>query len=127
MPSTPLPVSHVIPSARTPVILLGSLCLLQAATGVNWSVFFAFGGIYLGAKLGLSVPAVALLVSSSFLVYCGVQFCASLVVDAGVRLVGLRVMLLRSPILYGLGMTLIVLGPDGTWVIVGTGLAGLGA
>jgi MFS family permease len=122
-----LPMAKVIPADRTLVTLLGSLCLLQAATGVNWSIYFAFGGFFLAAKLGLSVAEVALLVSSSFLAYCVVQFGASLVVDAGVRLVGLRAMLLRSPILYGVGMTLIVLGPNATTVVVGGALAGLGA
>ncbi|HLZ07401.1 MAG TPA: MFS transporter, partial [Chloroflexota bacterium] len=114
-------------TVRPPIALLGSLCLLQAATGVNWSVFFAFGGFFLAAKLGFSLEEVALLVSSSFLVYCIVQFGASLVVDAGVRLVGLRAMLLRSPIFYGLGMTLVVVGPDSASVVIGSGLAGLGA
>jgi hypothetical protein len=55
--------------ARSPALLLGSLCVLQATTGFTWSAYFAFGGIFLRAKLGLSVEAIALLVSASFLVY----------------------------------------------------------
>ena len=112
---------------RSPALLLGSLCLLQGTTGFNWSAYFAFGGIFLRAKLGLSVEAIALLVSASFLVYCIIQFGVSLVVDAGVRIVGLRVMLLRSPVLYGLGMTILVLGSSPTTVVGGIGLMGLGA
>jgi|GEM_PF-3194360 len=113
--------------ARSPALLLGSLCLLQATTGFNWSAYFAFGGIFLRVKLGLSVEEIALLVSSSFLVYCIIQFGVSLVVDVGVRVVGLRVMLLRSPVLYGLGMTILVLGSSPTTAIGGVGLMGLGA
>ncbi|HEX5415356.1 MAG TPA: MFS transporter [Chloroflexota bacterium] len=113
--------------ARSPARLLGSLCLLQATTGFNWSVYFAYGGIFLQVKLGLSVEAIALLVSSSFLVYCIIQFGVSLVVDVGVRVVGLRVMLLRSPIFYGLGLTILVLGSSPTTAVGGVGLMGLGA
>lgn len=113
--------------ARSPALLLGSLCLLQATTGFTWSAYFAFGGIFLRFKLGLSVEAIALLVSASFLVYCIIQFGVSLIVDAGVRIVGLRVMLLRSPFLYGLGMTILVLGSSPTTVVGGVGLMGLGA
>jgi MFS family permease len=36
-------------------------------------------------------------------------------------------MLLRSPIFYGIGMTLIVLAPSSAMVVVGSGLVGLGA
>ena len=122
-----LPWARETPAPRSPVLLLGSLCLLQAATGLNWSVYFAFGGFFLQAKLGLSVATVALLLSSSFLVYCVVQFGVSLVLDAGVRLVGLRAMLLRSPIFYGIGMILVVTGPSSTTVVIGSGLVGLGA
>jgi MFS family permease len=113
--------------ARSTALLLGSLCVLQAATGFTWSAYFAFGGIFLQAKLGLSVEAIALLVSSAFLVYCVIQFGVSLVVDVGVRVAGLRAMLLRSPVLYGLGMTILVLGSSPTTAIVGVGLTGLGA
>ena len=39
-----------IPAQRSLTTLLGSLCLLQAATGVNGSICFAFGGFFLSAE-----------------------------------------------------------------------------
>lgn len=111
----------------SPIPLLGSLCLLQAATGLNWSAYFAFGGIFLRAKLGLPVETIALLVSSSFLVYCLTQVGSSLMVDVGVRVAGLRAMLLRSPVFYGLGLIVLVLGTSPAAVVAGVGLMGLGA
>jgi MFS family permease len=107
--------------------LLGSLCLLQAATGVNWSMYFAFAGLYFRDKLGLSLATVSVLVSSAFLTYCLTQLVVSVLLDVGVRLLGERWMLLRSPILYALGMSILTLAPSPVAVVVGGAVAGFGA
>jgi MFS family permease len=112
---------------RSTRLLLASLCLLQVATGINWSVYFAFAGFYFRDKLGLSVATISILVSSAFLTYCLTQFVVSLLLDLGVQLIGERWMLLRSPALYAVGMGILAFGPGPGAVVVGGAVAGFGA